>query len=126
MRLARPTPVLRAHGHRLALLEHRLLGASRQAASVRATRLALLASRLQRCVSAMQAGRAERLRSLQARLSTLDPRRVLSRGYAWLADAHGHPVQSIEQLSLGQSLDAVLVDGSAKVTVNAVHRLPPK
>ena len=126
LRLSRPTLALRAQGHRLALLEHRLLGASRQSVPVRASRLAQLAGRLQRSAAAAQGGRGECLRSLQARLDALDPRQVLRRGYAWLADARGRPVQSIGQLSVGQPLDAALADGTAQVAVTAVHHFVPE
>jgi exodeoxyribonuclease VII large subunit len=54
----------------------------------------------------------------------MDPRQVLRRGYAWLTDARGCPIQSIEQLSIGQPLEAVIADGSAQVTVAGVRRLP--
>jgi exodeoxyribonuclease VII large subunit len=61
-----------------------------------------------------------RIESLGSRLSALDPSRVLARGYAWLADETGTPVQSVGQLSVGQTLQAVLADGSAQVTVDVV------
>lgn len=125
LRLARPTLALRAQGHVLALLEQRLLGAARQAVPVRVARLAQLAGRLQRFGSMARASHRTNLHSLQARLDILDPRQVLRRGYAWLADARGRPVQSVAQLSVGQPLDAVMEDGSAHVIVTALDSMPP-
>lgn len=125
LRLARPTLALRAHGHALALLQQRLLGAARHAVPVRAARLTQLAGRLQRFGSVTRSSRIERLRALEARLDALDPQQVLRRGYAWLADARGRPVQSVAQLSVGQLLDAVMADGSAQITVTALDPSPP-
>ena len=68
----------------------------------------------------MATARAERLASLEARLQALDPRRVLERGYAWLADESGRAVQSVSQLSPGQGLQAVLADGSAEIEVRRI------
>ena len=65
-----------------------------------------------------------RLDTLAARLSALDPSRVLARGYAWLADEQGAPVQSVARLACGQSLRAVLHDGSAQVVVQRVEGDP--
>ena len=56
-----------------------------------------------------------------ARLSLLDPGLVLQRGYAWLADVHGHAVTRAGQVSPGQPLRATLVDGSLGVRVEQVQ-----
>jgi exodeoxyribonuclease VII large subunit len=67
---------------------------------------------------------AQRLDSLESRLAALDPKRVLARGYAWLEDGAGSAVQTVRQLAPGQALNAVLADGSARVTVDAVTARP--
>ncbi len=59
-----------------------------------------------------------RLDRAALRLSLLDPSLVLQRGYAWLADAHGHTVTSTEQLQPGQSVRATLADGTVDMTVS--------
>ena len=63
------------------------------------------------------AHRHERLERLSLRLGLLDPRLVLQRGYAWLADAQGHTVTSASQTHPGQALKATLADGTVDVTV---------
>jgi exodeoxyribonuclease VII large subunit len=46
---------------------------------------------------------------------------VLTRGYAWLSNASGRAVTSVQQLEAGQPLQAVLHDGSADVLVTQVR-----
>jgi Rad3-related DNA helicase len=55
------------------------------------------------------------------RLAALDPRRVLSRGYAWMADAQGRTVVSARAVGEGDRLQAVWADGSAQVQVRQVR-----
>ena len=64
-------------------------------------------------------GRAtQRLDRLELRLSLLDPRLVLQRGYALLTDrASGHPVTAVGQVQPGQALLAALSDGEIDVLV---------
>ena len=63
----------------------------------------------------------DRVARAQARLETLDPRRTLARGYAWITDADGRPIVSARDLHAGQFVDAVLVDGRARATITDVH-----
>ncbi len=58
---------------------------------------------------------------MEARLALLDPTLVLQRGYAWLADPSGHTVTSVEQVQVGQILQAVLADGTLGLTVNSAR-----
>ena len=60
----------------------------------------------------------ERLERAQARLESMDPKWVLQRGYAWLADAQGHAITSVEQARVGQRLSATLADGELNLTVD--------
>ena len=122
LRLARPTLALRRQANMLAMLEQRLSTAARQSGPLREARLDQQRARLQRAVTVTLLQRRQRVESLAARLSALDPKQVLSRGYAWLADAEGRPVQSVEQLAVGQLLDAVLNDGSATVQVTGITK----
>jgi exodeoxyribonuclease VII large subunit len=59
----------------------------------------------------------QRLEQASLRLSMLDPKRVLERGYAWLSDTHGTTVTSCRQTVPGQSLTATLADGTVDLTV---------
>jgi exodeoxyribonuclease VII large subunit len=61
------------------------------------------------------------LSNLAVRLSSVDPRRVLQRGYAWLTDPHGDPVTTAMRVHEGQPLVATLADGAVEMTVNAVR-----
>ena len=60
--------------------------------------------------------RSERAR---LRLQVLDPKLVLARGYAWLADMNGAPVTSAKSTRTGQALRATLADGEVDLTVAA-------
>lgn len=64
---------------------------------------------------------AERLERAALRLELLDPRLVLQRGYALLADTDGQVVTSVRQARPGAALRATLADGVVDVTV-----VPPR
>ena len=59
-----------------------------------------------------------RLEQLGLRLDLLDPSLVLQRVYAWLEDAKGHAVTSVQQTAPGQRLRAILADGTVDLTVS--------
>lgn len=61
----------------------------------------------------------QRLDRAQLRLELLDPKLVLQRGYAWLADLQGEPVTSVKTTHIGQPLRATLADGEVDLTVSA-------
>lgn len=124
-RLRRPAEGVRRHLQRLALLDHRMTSSLRQSASHREHQQKVLAARLRRSLRVIIDLRTQRLASLTAHLRGLDPERVLSRGYAWLADERGRPVTSISALTPGQSMRAVLVDGQAAITIDEVTAKPP-
>ncbi|HUG25155.1 exodeoxyribonuclease VII large subunit [Piscinibacter sp.] len=119
-RLARPGQAVRRQADALALLAHRLRTSAGQAAPLRLVRVDQQQDRLRRAAAVLLSRHAQRVDALEDRLTALDPKRVLKRGYAWLADDAGRPVQSVAQMSLGQSLGAVLADGSATVEVIGV------
>ena len=142
MRLMRPADGVRRHSQRLSLLAQRLGASTRQvvrdqgqkhdalaARLLRATtvvharqpaRLDALAGRLARALTVSRDSRQARLVSLGARLEALDPKRVLSRGYAWLEDAEGQAVTTAASLAPGQSVRAVLADGAVVAEVRQV------
>ncbi len=80
-------------------------------------RLSTLDARRERAAPQALREQARRLESLQARLTALDPKRVLERGYAWLDDGEGGALTSVAQLTPGQDLRAVLADGEASLQV---------
>lgn len=121
LRLARPGQLLRRQGERLALLSHRLGGHLPRVTLAQQTRLTQLDGELWRVVARRLVGDAQRLDALAARLRALDPQQVLARGYAWLSDAAGRPVTSVQQVATGAALQAVLHDGTADVVVTGVR-----
>lgn len=68
-------------------------------------------------------GLRDRVDRAALRLELLDPRLVLQRGYALLADADGHAVTSVRQVHPGDALRATLADGVVDVTAAAQARL---
>ena len=104
------------------LRERRLRLDERERALRRLSPRALIAARRQRLNElAGRAGRSlrhrlavarERLRSATLRLAALDPRAVLSRGYAIVRRADGAVVLSPAQLESGERLDVQVRDGT--------------
>ncbi len=68
-------------------------------------------------------GLRDRVDRAALRLELLDPRLVLQRGYALLADADGQAVTSVRQVHPGDALRATLADGVVDVTAAAQARL---
>lgn len=120
LRLARPVQLARRRQQALERLGHRLTMAARRPLEQQHARLDRLALRLVRGLAMQRARAAQRVETLQVRLDGLDPRHVLARGYAWLADEHGTVVQSVRQLTPGAALDATLADGRAGLVVTRI------
>jgi exodeoxyribonuclease VII large subunit len=74
-------------------------------------------NRLQRAVQVRLRDSAQTLDRSRLRLALLDPRLVLQRGYALLAEPGGRPITSVSQTHTGQSLVATLADGEVALTV---------
>jgi len=66
--------------------------------------------------------RRARLAAYDERLESLDPARVLRRGYALIQDEKGLLVTSIEQVKLGQEINARVADGSMGARVQWISR----
>ncbi|MES2989821.1 MAG: exodeoxyribonuclease VII large subunit [Pseudomonadota bacterium] len=116
-RLARPGQALRAQRDRLNLLAHRLDVLPVRAVRDQRVTLAQHENDLRRGLQRVLALRGQQLDTLAARLRALDPKQVLTRGYAWLGDGSGRPVGSVAEMALGMPLQAVLHDGQAGVVV---------
>lgn len=117
LQLGRPARLLAQLQARLEQLHARGRQALVQGSQARHASLDRLAQRL---VQAAQRGlqkQHQRLEQSQWRLQAADPKRVLARGYAWLADADGRAVTSVQRLQPGQRLAAQWADGSAQVDV---------
>lgn len=64
----------------------------------------------------------ERLQSHLRLLASLDPKAVLTRGYAILTDGTGRSLTSVAGLKVGQDVRAILHDGEAGLTVNRIGK----
>ena len=116
-RLARPAVVVHRRRHALDLLSQRLQSVVRHDLAWRSAALDRQRRRLPevaRMAITAQFGRAQ---TVELRLHANDPRRVLERGYAWLIDAEGRPIQSVAQMTPAHDVTAVLADGKAELRV---------
>ncbi|MDD4942714.1 exodeoxyribonuclease VII large subunit [Rhodoferax sp.] len=117
-RLGRPSNRLALQQLRLAQTAHHMQSGLRQTMAVRHQHLDHVAARL---LPALQRGvqsQQQRLAQAAMRLGLLDPHLVLERGYAWLQDAQGQAIGSVQQTHAGQVLRATLVDGTVDLTVS--------
>jgi exodeoxyribonuclease VII large subunit len=117
LRLMRPAEAARRRQQSLELLAHRLATAARRPLAAQHATLDRLALRLARATAMQRQRSAQRVDTLQARLGGLDPRRVLSRGFAWLSDDAGRVVHGVSQLSPGDTVRATLADGQLDLHV---------
>jgi exodeoxyribonuclease VII large subunit len=113
-RLSRPQALLGQHSQGLDRLAHRLQAGAQMQVSSRRHRLEREQDRLAFSRSQQTQWHSERLARLALRLSSLDPQRVLERGYAWLSDAQG---QALAQFQPGQRVQATLSDGVVPLVV---------
>jgi exodeoxyribonuclease VII large subunit len=120
LRLSRPARLVDRERARLAALRQRHGSALRDALRRQRRRPESLQGRLTAAVERRLAGERERNRNIALRLDSADPRSVLARGYAWLADEDGHAVASARGLRVGQHLSAHWADGQADVEVKEV------
>jgi exodeoxyribonuclease VII large subunit len=125
LRLARPSDGLTRRGHGLDLLAQRLGTALRRDLSSCRAASDAVAARAHAMLRRDLARRAARVDAAAIRLGAIDPRRILARGYALLADAAGRPVSSATQARAGDSLVATLHDGLVDLDVRSTTAIPP-
>lgn len=121
LRLHRPAQRLRIEQGRLGTLAQRHQAALSR--TLERHRLAL-DHRTQRLLQAARGShqrQQDRLQAHGARLSALDPRRVLARGYAWVETEEGQAIVSAHSLLPGQAMRAVWSDGSAMARITEVE-----
>ena len=116
-RLSRPQAVLGQHRQWLDQLAYRLQAGVHSDLTDSAHQLERLNDRLgfsrgQRVQQAHQ-----RLERAALRLSSVDPHRVLERGYAWLSDEDGQALTLKAQFQPGQRVQATLSDGVVPLVV---------
>jgi exodeoxyribonuclease VII large subunit len=120
MRSLRPLETVRRQLQTLDLWSHRLVSATTHATVARRQALRALAERFQRASGVPTQRAGQGLDRLEGRLCGLDPAGVLRRGYAWLSDESGRTLVSSSQLSVGQSVRAVLADGVAMARITSL------
>lgn len=119
-RLARPAQVMGQHAQALSLIEHRMLASCQERVRWARQQLPAWQARLGRAVAVQQSRQQHKLMSWDARLSTLNPRRVLERGYAWLSHEHGQPITQANQAQVGEVVTGVLADGLLRMRITQV------
>jgi exodeoxyribonuclease VII large subunit len=117
-RLSRPQALLVQHRQWLDPLAHRLHTGVQGELTDRGHRLDRLTDRLGFSRGQQVQQRAQRLERAALRLSSVDPHRVLERGYAWLSDDKGQALTHADQFQPGQSVQATLSDGVVPLTVS--------
>ena len=118
-RVSRPSHLVTRQHARLAGLAQSLRHGMRNALKHEQLKLQSVGSALPKEVAdGLQRNRL-RLDRAQLRLELLDPKLVLQRGYAWLADLQGQPISSVQATTVGQPVRATLADGTVDLTVSA-------
>jgi exodeoxyribonuclease VII large subunit len=112
--------VVQGAKHDLSVTATRLKNASRFRQQRDHDRLQAMPARLHAAVLRQSTHAQHELQQWQARLSALDPSRVLTRGYAWVTNAQGVPVTASAQLQVGDAIQAVFADGTADALVRQV------
>lgn len=121
LRLSRPGQWVTRQRSRLDLLAQRQAQTLPRWQALQSQGLRHLAGRHDAAVSLQLMRHHARLDGLATRLAALDPRQVLARGYAWLDDGRGQALTGVAQMQVGQQLRAVMADGQANLTVDAIR-----
>ncbi|MEY4026931.1 MAG: Exodeoxyribonuclease 7 large subunit [Pseudomonadota bacterium] len=116
-RLSRPQALLGQHSQWLDRLAHRLQAGVQSQAIGSGHQLTRLEDRLSFNRGQQVQQRAQRLERAALRLSSVDPRQVLERGYAWLSDERGQALTHAAQFQAGQAVRATLADGEVPLKV---------
>jgi exodeoxyribonuclease VII large subunit len=116
-RLSRPQALLGQHQQWLDRLAGRLNSAVQSQLTGQAHQLGRLNDRIGFNRGQQVPQRAQRLERAALRLSSVDPHRVLERGYAWLSDDNGQALTHAAQFQPGQAVRATLADGDVPLTV---------
>lgn len=120
MRMARPGQVLGRHQQALSHWSHRMLAACQDQVRGEHRHLPQLQARMARAVSVQQARQEHALLAWDARLSALNPHKVLERGFAWLTTQDGLPITRAGQARAGQEVKGVMADGVLRMHVTDI------
>lgn len=115
--LGRPSGWLHQQQTHCNQLLHRLGRGVSQNLNKQQLQLLPMAGRFQRGVHDLPTRSKHRLDKYEALLSSLDPALVLKRGYAWLQNQQGQALSSVNDLQVGQTVQARLADGRVELNV---------
>ena len=118
-RVSRPSHLVTRQQARLSGLAQSLGHAARAALRSEALKIKGLDALFPRALERSLMDARQRTERAQLRLQLLDPKLVLERGYAWLADMNGAPITTVQGTHPGQALRATLSDGEVDLTVSA-------
>ena len=118
-RLSRPQALLGQHRQWLDRLAHRLQAGVQGAFTQHDHQLDRLNDRLNFHRGQQVQQSAQRLERAALRLASVDPHRVLERGYAWLSDEAGQALTHAAQFQPGQAVRATLADGDVRLSVKS-------
>lgn len=118
-RISRPSHMVTRQQARLAGLAQSLQHAMQSTLKHERLRMQSLSTDFPREVAGNLQRSRQQIERAQLRLELLDPKLVLQRGYAWLADLQGQPITRVKMTHVGQPLRATLADGEVDLTVSA-------
>jgi exodeoxyribonuclease VII large subunit len=118
-RISQPSHLVTRQQARLAGIAQSLNHAMRSTLRHEQLRLQALSSDLPREITGSLQRRQHQFERAKLRLELLDPKLVLQRGYAWLADLQGQPITAAKMTHIGQPVRATLADGEVDLTVCA-------
>ena len=118
-RVSRPSHLVTRQQARLAGLAQNLRHAMRSILRHEEHKIQALDADFPRAITSNLQRSRQQLERAQLRLELLDPRLVLQRGYAWLADLQGQPITRAKATHVGQPVRATLADGEVDLTVSA-------
>lgn len=118
-RVGRPSHLVTRQQARLAGLAQSLRHAMQSTLRQERLRLQSLGTDFPREMAGSLRRNRQQIERANLRLELLDPKLVLRRGYAWLADLKGQPVTQAKATHVGQPLRATLADGEVDLTVSA-------
>ncbi|WP_309682743.1 exodeoxyribonuclease VII large subunit [Polaromonas sp.] len=118
-RVSRPSHLVTQQQARLDGLAQNLRHAMRAILRHEALKIQALNTDFPKAMAGHLQRRRQQTERAQLRLELLDPRLVLQRGYAWLADLQGQAITSASATHPGQPLRATLADGEVDLVVSA-------
>ena len=120
--LSRPSALVSRQSTHLLRMEQQISSAVSRRLQAEKNRLQWAGQGLPRVVGTALQQRHARFAQMHARLTAMDPRLVLQRGFAWLVQEDGRPVTTVSALKPEQALTATLADGT--VDLRVAHTKP--